>query len=366
MKKRKSRNKKVLVLFTRLSGYICSCLTELNTQFDVELLIYAYPASNEAPFDYGDFVECGKIFNRFDLSDHEILERAFDYDPDLVFVSGWLDKGYMSICRMLKSRGKAPIVVAGMDTQWVGNLRQRIAIYASPYILKRSIDIMWVSGERQWQFANRLGYRGVSVWDGYYSADWPLFSRAYMEKQRDATNRKKSFLFVGRYVYSKGIDLLAKAYRKYAETVEDPWDLVTAGSGPDKQGMDQLGIRDVGFTKPQWLPLLMKESDCLILPSRYEPWGVVIHEATACGLPVIASDACGASVHLLRDGWNGYLVEQGKDEYLVNAMLKIHNKTNNQLVTMSKNSYELSKQYTPHRWASQIYDCINSNGDGLE
>ena len=50
-------------------------------------------------------------------------------------------------------------------------------------------------------------------------------------------------------------------------------------------------------------------ADILVLPSRYETWGLVINEAMAYGLPVITTDMCIAGTALIQDGINGYIVE---------------------------------------------------------
>jgi glycosyltransferase involved in cell wall biosynthesis len=50
------------------------------------------------------------------------------------------------------------------------------------------------------------------------------------------------------------------------------------------------------------------EADVFALLSRHEPWGVVVNEAAASGLPLVLSDRVGATYDLLRDGENGYLV----------------------------------------------------------
>lgn len=345
---------KILILFSHLSGYLAACLKELRNSHAIEVLIYAYPANSGAPFDYSEFSECGQIVNRYEVSDEEILQEAQRFKPDVVLISGWSDRGYLSVCNKLRQSEFAPLVVAGIDTQWTGSFRQRVGVTISPWLLNRSIDIMWASGERQWQFAKRLGYRGSRVWDGYYSCDWDSFSSASYLTRCIGGAVPRRFLFVGRYVSIKGIEELAEAYKLYVKSVDEPWELLAAGRGPMKGKLDAAGITDLGFTKPSKLPELMGSVGCFILPSRYEPWGVVLHEAGATGLPVIASDVCGASVHLVRAGWNGYVFEAGSSEALADALLRMHSQSDEFLVRMGLNSYELSKQYTPRRWSDQI------------
>ncbi len=64
-------------------------------------------------------------------------------------------------------------------------------------------------------------------------------------------------------------------------------------------------------------------SDVLVVPSLFEPWGLVINEGMAAGLPVIATEAVGAVDDLVQHGVNGMRVETGNAEELERAMEKL-------------------------------------------
>jgi glycosyltransferase involved in cell wall biosynthesis len=83
--------------------------------------------------------------------------------------------------------------------------------------------------------------------------------------------------------------------------------LENRAEGPDLAGR----VRFLGFVNQQRLPEVYAASDVLILPSEYEPFGLVVSEAFSCGIPAIASDACGATGDLVRDGETGYVVPVG-------------------------------------------------------
>src|SRR5258706_8059004 len=94
---------------------------------------------------------------------------------------------------------------------------------------------------------------------------------------------------------------------------------------------------------------------CWVLPSRFEPWGVAIHEATSAGLGVICSSACGASAHLVQDGRNGFVVRADDEKNLGNALMRYASLLPKQTEEMSDHSYYLSSQFTPKRWASYFH-----------
>lgn len=83
--------------------------------------------------------------------------------------------------------------------------------------------------------------------------------------------------------------------------------------------------------------------DILILPSYDEPWGLVVNEAMAAGLPVIVSNECGCSLDLVRDGENGYiLTDLENSETLRNLIMKVlKNKE-----SFSKKSLEIIDNWT--------------------
>jgi glycosyltransferase involved in cell wall biosynthesis len=90
-----------------------------------------------------------------------------------------------------------------------------------------------------------------------------------------------------------------------------------AGSGPEREGLaslaDRLGVRLVLLPDLPWERIVERYvvADVFALLSRHEPWGVVVNEAAACGLPLVLSDRVGAAYDLLEDGRNGVRVPAG-------------------------------------------------------
>jgi glycosyltransferase involved in cell wall biosynthesis len=116
------------------------------------------------------------------------------------------------------------------------------------------------------------------------------------------------------------------------------------------------GVKLLGFVSPKDLPAVMADSGCLILPSRFEPWGVVVQEAAASGQAVICTSVCGAASRLVLDGYNGRVVAPDRPDHLTEAMLWVHNADATHRADMSRRSVELAKQYTPQRWAEHLVD----------
>lgn len=348
--------RRVAVLFSRLSGYMAACLRVLREQHGVELLVYRRPPAQEAPFDRRHFDWISQLYDRNKATPQQMLETIERFSPDAVFMSGWMDKDYLRVARALKQRNIP--VVAGSDTQWNGSVRQQVGRIISPWYLNSAIDVLWVAGERQRQLAAQLGYTGERCWTGVYSCEWEKFADVH---RNGRAQRRRAFLYVGRYVPVKGLDMLVEAYRSYRQRSEDPWPLICAGAGPEKRLLDgQEGIIERGFVQPDQLPALFAEASAFVLPSRKEPWGVVVQEAAAAGLPLICSEACGAAVHLLQDRYNGFLFETRNSRHLAQCLTDMATASPEAWCAMSERSHTLSMQYTPERWADTLVQGIGA------
>jgi glycosyltransferase involved in cell wall biosynthesis len=130
-----------------------------------------------------------------------------------------------------------------------------------------------------------------------------------------------------------------------------------AGTGPLRNIVErEPGVDYQGFIQPQALPSLLASAGCFVIASRFEPWGVVIHEAAAAGLPIICTAACGASDHLVKDGSSGFVVETDDLVSLAEAMKKVSELSSEARTKMGIASYELACQMTPAQWAKLVWD----------
>ena len=339
---------KVAFLLSELSGYMAACQKELIRQTQQEILVYHWPKASNAPFD-DSLID--HIAFRYEKNTQTIIQdivhNVEDFGANVVIMSGWMDKEYLKAAKILKKSGVK--IIAGSDTQSNGNWRQRVASKISPWYLKPSIDILWVTGDRQKKLANRLGYWGNNVMTGFYTCDWDKF-----QNTTDKSGNRV-FLYVGRLIERKGILDLLEAYKLYREKVSDPWKLYIAGTGELEQScLNVPGVKLSGFVQPAELPSVYQGAGAFVLPSHYEPWGVALHEAAASSLPLIASSAVGAGDHLIENGVNGYVQRANNKKNLLQCLLNMHHLSKKDQIEMGKNSFLKSQEYTPNVWIKSI------------
>ncbi|MGO9565056.1 MAG: glycosyltransferase family 4 protein [Candidatus Korobacteraceae bacterium] len=318
----------------------------------VELFVANEEASSDAPFSDDHFAWIKQRYEYRGAPDSAKLHGLLqEFGPEIVLTC-WHIREYRRACDALRGRA---VRVGCLDNQWRGTLRQRIGVLTSPVYLRRYFDALFVPGERQAEWARRMGFEESRIWRGVLSAEVSRFWAVRGEE------RPPAFLYVGRLSPEKGITALIDAYGQYRARAEAPWPLIVAGTGPLAGMIRQEGIVCRGFVQLREIPALFAEAACFVLPSTFEPWAVVIHEAAAAGLPIICTGECGASVHLVQDGYNGYVVEAGNDEVLTNTLLRMAELPAERRRHMGEASRGLSRQFTPERWAN----CVLENGSAL-
>jgi glycosyltransferase involved in cell wall biosynthesis len=122
----------------------------------------------------------------------------------------------------------------------------------------------------------------------------------------------------------------------------------------------ELGVQNVHFAgghPSHELSRYYAVADCHVLPSLSEPWGLVINEAMACGLPVVATEPVGAGPDLLHEGGNGYVVPARDPPALADAILKVL-ATPETAAAMGEVSREIIKHFGIEQQAQGFIEAI--------
>jgi glycosyltransferase involved in cell wall biosynthesis len=190
-----------------------------------------------------------------------------------------------------------------------------------------------------------MGTAGRAFYRLYADHDLPTFLFPYepnyaaIQRRDDAAERRfrdrhglaegrRRLLYCGRLAAVKRVDVLIDAFARIAESRPD-WDLVIAGDGPLCAELGahvpaplQGRVKWLGFLQFDETVLCYHACDALALPSDFEPWALVINEAVAAGLAVVATDVVGAAVELVRHKTNGLIVPPRNTGTLADALLE--------------------------------------------
>lgn len=351
---------RVLVCWSNISGYMAACWRALAARPGVELRVIAFdPVKNaNAPFDASILrgIEC-TLVDPGDLARlDQVLAEEETRGPDAAVVPGWFHPAYVRAARRFKT-ASIPVFMT-IDHGWEGTLRQRVSVLAHRRYI-RGMAGVFVGGERARQYALKLGARPETIHGGLYGFDAEAFSP--LREQRSAAGglSPRVFLFVGRYVEAKGLDVLVEAYRRYRERVEHPWALSCCGRGPQGKLLAGVeGVTDHGFTQPSMLVERLLAANAFVLPSRFEPWGVALAEAAGSGLPILCSQAVGAAVELVHDFHNGRVVPTSDSAALASAMAWLHHLPDPARTALGDASAAAASAYSAERWADRWADAL--------
>lgn len=350
---------RIAILWIELTGYLNACLRELASRSSVDLFVAHRPPDPNSPFSTEQFAWLPRQFvwrSAIDLA--SLPSRLHEFCPDVLVIAGWAVPAYRKVALEWKSRA---VRIMTMDNCWQGTLSQWGGRLTARYFVQALAEAIWVPGERQAAFASKLLFKQSNILRGMYSCDYAAFSAVYENRMRDHAPLKRAFAFVGRLIERKGIRTLAQAYRLYRTRTPNPWPLICHGLGPlatDLAG--EAGVEIDGFIPPEKLPEKLAQAACLVVPSTFEPWALVVHEATAAGLLVLASVAVGAVPHLVQQNYNGYVFDRNDPEGLALLLQRVSSLSDEKLDSMSAASASLARQFTPVRWSDALLQYADS------
>lgn len=301
------------------------------------------PAGPEMPYDKN------KVFDHLPEFTDGVLRFARDEDVryDIIHSHYWLS-GW--VARELRAAWNVPIVHM---FHTLGLMKNRVASSPSEMETCRRIDLETEIVD----FADRLiaatpAEQAQLEW--LYGADPDRISVVPpgvdtnhffpipREAARDHIGAKHDdwhILFVGRIEPLKGIDTLIRAIALLAHecpTWVQQMSVAIVGGDPDtdenaemqrlKAMREQLGLSDLvtflGARDQDQLRYNYNAADFVVMPSRYESFGMVALEAMACGRPVIASEV-GGLAYLVRDGETGFHVREGDPVHLATTIARM-------------------------------------------
>lgn len=348
---------KILYLYSELVGYQIPIFKEFVTKYNADVHVMSWDKNKIKPY-IPELISGVTYYKRSDYSKEKILSLAFHIKPDIVYISGWMDKAYMYVTKRLKKK-KIPIVTA-FDDIWTGSARQKLGALLFPFYFKKYFTYAWVAGAYQFEFAKKMGFKNNEIIFDMLSADTSLFSI----KKNQKSSLQKSFLYVGNFRKVKGVDILIEAFKIYKKEFYGQWNLICIGNGElESLLMNVPGIKLYPFlTSPEIIDISSK-SDVLILPSRHDQWGVVVHEFTCLGMPLLLSENVGAKSALFINGFNGFEFKNNSAKELAKQMCRFEKLSFKDLELMGHNSHQLSKKISVSTSAANFISIINrSNG----
>jgi glycosyltransferase involved in cell wall biosynthesis len=285
--------------------------------------------------------------------------------PDVILCGGY---NYLASWQAMRWAGgkRVPFILWVESTDQDLRSRNRMIEFLKNKFMRRCSAFV-VPGKASFQYVRNYGAREEDIFTAPNAVDTELFAgRAAAVRQDDKLRRQglqlpeRFFLFVGRLVGEKGVLDLLEAYGKLTPALRAAIGLVFVGEGSARAELARRAtqiepgqVQCAGFVHRDQLASYYALADVFIFPSHTDPWGLVVNEAMACGLPVISSDAAGCTEDLVEDHWNGRVVRRGDVAQLASAMENL-GQDSAVRAQMGNHSRERILSYSPEACADGI------------
>ncbi|MDD5070155.1 MAG: glycosyltransferase family 4 protein [Candidatus Omnitrophica bacterium] len=150
-----------------------------------------------------------------------------------------------------------------------------------------------------------------------------------LRTQESFSAPRKYIFSLGRFVKKKGFNILIESFLKVIEKRDDV-DLILAGDGPERNDLEALAKESKALGRITFLGWVgqtkaieyLKGCEIFVLPSFYEPFGLVLLEAMFCQKPIIATKS-GGPQELIVNNENGLLIEIDDKNSLIKAIFEL-------------------------------------------
>jgi glycosyltransferase involved in cell wall biosynthesis len=254
-----------------------------------------------------------------DVSTAQLYAAIVRRRAKVLLLEGWGDPRLL-LAMTLAVLARVPFIVA-TDTHAPaggrrGLLRTVVRAVAIRPLVRRAA-VLFPGGTPQARYVRELvGDDRQALVIAHMTVDTDGFAQAALEvsPQGRAAIRSSwgcgdadiAVLFVGRLVQEKGLLLLVRALERLRDV---PVRLIIFGAGPLetelRRSAERLPIHLAGVAGKEALATAYASADVFVLPSLFEPWGLVVNEAMASGLPCVVSDAVGCGEDLITAGETG-------------------------------------------------------------
>ena len=303
-----------------------------------------------------------------------LLKHGLAFNPDVVLLTGYYDPAQLLLGFVLKARGCRVIMqnestaLDNARTGWREGIKRAAVRLCDGYFCfgTRAADYLVQLGAKP----DRILVRNNAVVDnallrGIYEAAQP----ARQARQTTLNLAPHNLIYVGRLIAIKNLVALLNTFAEAtrANSITD-WGLILLGEGDQKaelqQLADTLGLADRIRFLPgcdwQDVPAFLALADALVLPSLSEPWGLVVNEAMACGLPVLVSDRCGCVDDLVQDGQNGYRFNPDQPGHLTTQLTRLLTAPTTTLAQMGQESGQIVANFDPDVVGKAMYNALQS------
>jgi glycosyltransferase involved in cell wall biosynthesis len=333
---------RVVMVYIEPTPYIIALIDRLRLVGGGPIEAYYITTDLSQPWELR--LESGRVLPRGFLARMQALRQALTHDREstILHLAGWghpVLLGALLIARSLA----IPVAVESdtaegrPDRPWRHFWRHWVKKLLYPLLFRLPSRFL-PGGTRQARYLGQYGVEQERMTIAQMTVDVCAIRR-FCSQDREAARAaararwgmsadERIVLFVGRLEAAKGLPELLSAFA-HAVAEENDLCLAIAGDGSLRANVETIAAKPgcrvtyLGRLAGDDVLRAYLAADLLVLPSLFEPWGLVINEAMACGLPVIVSDRVGCADDLVRPRETGLIVGAGREIDLASAIRQL-------------------------------------------
>jgi 1,2-diacylglycerol 3-alpha-glucosyltransferase len=299
----------------------------------------------------------------------QLLWRKLDeLDPAVVLVPGYYTAPALAAAVWAKRRNRKAILMT--ETTRGDHERVWWKEGTKARLIRTLFDAAIAGGSRHVAYLRELQFPAARIGRFYDVVNNDFFRDGAARARRTGTPTQfglpdRYFLYVGRLAPEKNLEALIASFAA-ARSRGVRSSLVLVGDGPLRPRLESQ-VRESGLepwvhfaglkTTNEILPYYAF-AHAFVLPSRQEPWGLVVNEAMAASLPVIVSDRCGCADDLVEHGRNGFLFDANDEEELTDFLGRVDGWDPEERASAGRHSEELVSRYSPRNWAEEVLRLV--------
>ena len=370
---------KIAIAFTNFGPYHLARLRALGERLREsggELIAYELAGKQELypwktrrgsePFDWITLFPDGVLENLSKAECQQAMTTALGIDqPDAVGIVGYVRPESLAMLRWARTHHRPSVMMS--ESQEIDHPR----VWWKEAVKRRRIaqcSAGLVGGVRHRDYLVTLGMPPHRIAFGYNAVDGLEFAAKAETSRLSVSSRtglpsRPYFVAVNRFAPEKNLPRLIEAYRRYrlGTVDEHAWDLVLCGDGPDRARIDEAiqssgfpeSIHTPGFLQAEDLPRWLAFASAFVHPAPSEPWGLVVNEAAACGLPLLVSDRAGAVETFVPEhtATSGRRFDPFDVDAMASALAEMANLSAEARSSLGENAQSIAMEWGPERFA---------------
>jgi len=370
--RRQSSQKRLRITFLTdiITPYLAAVLEALGEQVDLTVLYCSRTGTRgldwsvELPFNHEVIEGLAIRRRRLDATDYylspRIVAALLRVRPQAIISGGF---SVPTLYAVLYGRARGVPVVIHSDGTSDSESRLRPEQRAARQVLHRFASGAVANSDPAARRFVEIGFPAERVFHAPHTIRiepyWDIAKRR--TEPHDGSLR---LLSVGRFIPRKGCDWLLRGVAQARDGGADIR-MIMAGVGPEEARLrslaDALGVPVAwrGFVDQPSLPRVYAEANAFAFPTLDDPFGVVLIEAAATGLPLVASPFAGATEDLVRDGINGFVVDPTQTTAMAEAIARLAHDPELRM-RMGRRSYESTLSRTPAASAGGYLEAVEA------